>query len=44
MCFDIFPANVRISRDVVDVQLQGIRARLLDVPRSILANHQPCCR
>ena len=33
MRFDIFPANVRITRDGVDVQLEGISARLLDLPR-----------
>ena len=33
MGFDIFPANVWITRDGVDVQLQGISARLLDLPR-----------
>ena len=33
MRFDVFPANVRITRDGIDVQLEGISARLLDLPR-----------
>ena len=32
MCFDIFAANVRITRDGVDVQLERVSARLLDLP------------
>ena len=31
MRFDIFAANVRITRDGVDVQLERISARLLDL-------------
>ena len=33
MRFDIFPANVRITRNGINVQLEGISARLLDLPR-----------
>ena len=33
MGFDIFPADVRIARDGVNVQLERISARLLDLPR-----------
>ena len=33
MRFDIFPANVWVTRDGIDVQLEGISARLLDLPR-----------
>ena len=32
MGFDIFPANIWITRDGVDIQLERISARLLDLP------------